>query len=224
MKPLFIIIITFLLFTSICAQDSTWQYGLQIGANLSSFTGENPYGDEPYSNFGINFGMYYKYLFSRVSSIYLEFRYINKGAQWGCTWIPISGCDSDRSKYDLTYIEIPVYYTATVIRFKDAAELLTLQIGPYFSYAVSTSSSELYEAPGDWVPPTAGRNFEDYINRFDYGISVGSQLFHNKNHNIFFRFVIDVSLLPLFKEDFVPGSGDSKNTIKSFIIFFGIET
>ena len=119
---------------------------------------------------------------------------------------------------------MPVYYTATILRFDDKAALWTLQIGPFLSYAISTNVTENYEdAPGDWSPPTSGRKFEDYVNRFDYGISFGTQLYHNKNHNIFLRLVFDWSISPLFKEDFVPESGDSKNTLKSFMLFFGIE-
>ena len=207
------------------AQDSTWQYGYQIGANLSSFTGDNPYRYEAYSNFGINLGTYFKYMASTFSSFYIELRYINKGAQWGCTWLPIPGCDGDTRSYDISYLELPLYYSATLKRFDDESELLALQIGLFVSYALFFKSSELYsDAPGDWVPPTAGRKVEDYINRFDYGVSLGAQLYHNKNHNFYLRFVLDVSLIPLLKEDFVPGSGDSKNTIKSFILFLGIET
>ncbi len=224
MKPFYIIIITLLLVSLSFSQDSTWQYGYQFGANLSSFTGENPYRGEAYSNFGLNFGMYFKYMVSTFSSIYFELRYINKGAQWSCTWISLVACDGGSTSYDMTYLELPLYYSATVIRFEDSAELLTLQIGPFISYALFHKFSDINEAPGDWVSPNAGREFEDYINRFDYGISLGAQLFHNKNHNFFLRFVIDVSLSPLFKEDFRLESGDSKNTIKSFILFFGIET
>jgi hypothetical protein len=33
-----------------------------------------------------------------------------------------------------------------------------------------------------------------------------------------------LSVSSLFKEDYIPESGDSKNTLKSFIVFFGIET
>ena len=218
-------ILFILLFGSfVFAQDSTWQYGYQFGANLSSFTGNNPYGEQ-YSNFGLNFGVYFKYRLSDFSKIYAEIRYISKGARWGCTWIPISDCDGDVRNYDISYLQIPIYYSASVMRFDDQAELLALQVGPYFSYPLSASVTDLYsDAPGDFIPSSAGRNIEDYLRSVDYGISVGLQLYHNKNHNIFFRFVFDLSVSSLFKEDYIPESGDSKNTLKSFIVFFGIET
>ena len=100
-KVIYIVILTFVLFFTCDAQDSTWQFGIQGGANLSYFAGDNPYGTEAYGNFGLNFGFYYKYMISQVSSIYLELRYINKGAQWGSTWLPIAASGTPVRKYDL---------------------------------------------------------------------------------------------------------------------------
>ncbi len=116
MKYLFSVIFIILITSSSYSQDSTWQYGYQIGGNLSSFQGNNPYGREAYSNLGFNFGMYIKYVISRLSNIFLEFRYVNKGAQWGCSWVP-SICAKSRRSFDASYIELPIYYSATWVEW-----------------------------------------------------------------------------------------------------------
>jgi len=224
MKNIISVIFIFLITSSSYSQDSTWQYGYQIGGNLSSFQGDNPYGREAFSNLGFNFGTYVKYAISGLSSIFLELRYVNKGAQWGCSWVP-SLCAKSRRSYDASYIELPFYYSATLFRLRDDAELFTVQIGPYISRSFSASFiDQYYDAPGEWVPPTAGRKIEDYVNSYDYGLSFGIQLFHPKVDHLFIRLVLDLSLTPFLKEDLVPESGDSKKMMKSFILFIGIQT
>ncbi len=127
--------------------------------------------------------------------------------------------------YDVSYLQIPIYYSASILRFEDNSELLAIQLGPFISRVLTVDNSEANNfSIHDASSSMAVRQIEDYINYYDYGISLGIQLFHNKNHNIFFRFVFDISISPFFREEFVPGSGDSKNTLKSFILFFGIET
>jgi hypothetical protein len=46
MKQFLVILLTLTFISAGLGKDSTWQFGYQLGANLSSFTGDDPYGNQ----------------------------------------------------------------------------------------------------------------------------------------------------------------------------------
>ena len=216
-----ILFLPLFLFSFLFAQDSL-HTGLQIGGNLSSLTGGNLDKMEYFKNWGLNFGVYWNYSLNNFSDFVVEFRYINKGTRWGC-WF-LGACDADHIFYRANYLELPIYYSLKPFYAKNKTKFLNLQLGPFISYAVSTSVEESYQIPSGYDIPDYGKLLDKETNKFDYGISFSIQLFHDKLENVFMRLIYDLSLSSILKSGVATTPNDlSDRKMRSLILFLGYE-
>ena len=184
--------------------DSNMLSGFQIGGNLSAISHNST------SNIGLNIGLYWDYSLSKISDLQIELWYIQKGSLW--KW------GDSHVNYYITYFQLPIYYSLTLLKNKNSNKLLNIQSGFYLSYAISRESESVYEYYGR----TGNISVENIIKKYDYGISFGLQIF-TKN-NIFIRLIYDHGLSNIIKtsENLTPVDA-SKAKMWSLILYIGYE-
>ena len=140
--------------------ESTVYYGMRLGLNVSSITGDDM-GEGLGSKAGLNLAGVIGLRVSQSTPIFLEsgLYYTQRGAR------------KDKNCYvDLNYLEIPILMKYGVQVSDDIAVLPFL--GPTFAVGIAGQTKD-----GDGLPKESSY---DYCNRADVGIKVGCGAEYNK--------------------------------------------
>ena len=129
--------------------ESTVYYGVRMGLNVSSITGDTPTGVDYGAKAGFNFGGVIGLRVSQTTPIFIES---------GLYYTERGGKDGD-DKISLTYLEIPLLIKYGIQVSDDIAVLP--YVGPAFGLGIAGKVK-----PGN-------KSSYDYFNRPDVGIKIG---------------------------------------------------
>lgn len=152
------IALTFMVCTSIKAQENTPKFGIKGGLNFSNLYTDNV--DDENMLTGFNIGLFAKLPISNSFAIQPEIYYSGKGAEVVYDNVLANGT----AQFKLNYIELPVMLVANITKN------FNIQAGPYVSYLINGKTTN--ESNG------SSFNFEDNIdvndfNRIDAGLAAG---------------------------------------------------
>ena len=153
------LIISVLLFSIAAVKAQEFKWGVTGGLNVSSPTNYN-------SEIGYHAGVKGEYLFQEEKGFYLDFGISLSKKGWESDWYyDAETSKSAKWKSDAHYLNIPIH-VGYKIPVGDKISLFA-SVGPYFGIGLFGK----YKAVTDKSETTLAKNvFDDYMNRFDWGI------------------------------------------------------
>ncbi|MBX2971040.1 MAG: PorT family protein [Cyclobacteriaceae bacterium] len=147
--------VAFMLFSLGAKAQSTPNYGLKGGLNVSNFYVEDI--DDKNARLGFHLGLYGQLFATDFFALQPEINYSMRGNE-----VISDGLFDQKTRFNLNYIDVPVL---AVFKLGDALEIHAGVYGAYLVGASIKSEGDL----GDWFDELNRDNFES----FDYGLSGG---------------------------------------------------
>jgi hypothetical protein len=148
------LVLSFMSFTAVQAQEKTASFGFKGGLNFSNLYTDNV--DDNNVLTGFNAGLYAKFPISNNIAIQPEISYTTKGAELKYN------NDQGTAKFNVNYIEVPVLLVMNI------TDNFNVHVGPYAAYMVSgktTNDSKL-------ISTRTELDTNDF-NKFDAGLAGG---------------------------------------------------
>jgi hypothetical protein len=191
------LVLTFMAFNNVKAQDNVTKFGVKGGVNFSNLYTDN--ADDENVLTGFNIGLYAKVPLTNSISVQPEIYYTGKGAEVTYS-TPVNGT----AKFKLNYIEVPVMLVANVTKN------FNVQVGPYAGYLIS----------GKTTNESGTYNFQDNINtddfnKIDAGVAAGLGI---DLETVSFGVRYNYGLTKVGKENSITKQTypDAKNSVLSF--------
>ena len=196
------LVLTFMAFNNVKAQDNVTKFGVKGGVNFSNLYTDN--ADDENVLTGFNIGLYAKVPVTNSISIQPEVYYTGKGAEVVYTNALASGT----AKFKLNYIEVPVMLVANVTKN------FNVQVGPYASYLISGKTTN--ESNNGTFNFSDNINKDDF-NKIDAGVAAGLGM---DLETVSFGIRYNYGLTKVGKERNYSGTNytfpDGKNSVLSF--------
>lgn len=198
--------VSFMLFTTVQAQEDATKFGIKGGVNFSNFYTDNV--DDNNVLTGFNLGLFAKMPVSENISFQTEISYTGKGAELVYNNAIVNGT----AQFKLNYIEVPLLLVVNL------TQNLNIHAGPYAAYLISGKTTNKSDS--------GSYNFEDNVNvddfnRFDAGLAGGVGL---DLESVSFGVRYNYGLTKIGKDD--PNSNftspDAKNSVLSVYASFAL--
>lgn len=181
--------------------ESTLYYGIRLGANFSTLTGDYPPVADLGTRVGMNLGGVIGIRVSDTTPIFLEsgLYYASRGAK--------------KDKFTMTThnLELPILIKYGIQATDDIAVLP--YIGPYFSYGLGGK----YKFENANV--VVKNDTFDYLNRFDMGFKIGCGAEYNK---LYLELGYQFGVMNLAKDDTALNPTDESTHNGSLYVNFGV--
>lgn len=181
--------------------ESTLYYGIRLGANFSTLTGDYPPVADLGTRVGMNLGGVIGIRVSDTTPIFLEsgLYYASRGAK--------------KDKFTMTThnLELPILIKYGIQATDDIAVLP--YIGPYFSYGLGGKYK--YEQANAVLKDDTF----DYLNRFDMGFKIGCGAEYNK---LYLELGYQFGVMNLAKDDATLNPTDESTHNGSLYVNFGV--
>lgn len=196
------LVLTFMAFNNVKAQDNVTKFGVKGGVNFSNLYTDN--ADDENVLTGFNIGLYAKVPVTNSISIQPEVYYTGKGAEV----VYNNALANGTAKFKLNYIEVPVMLVANVTKN------FNVQVGPYAGYLISGKTTN--------ESNNGTFNFENNINKDDFnkidaGVAAGLGI---DLETVSFGVRYNYGLTKVGKERSYSGTNytfpDGKNSVLSF--------
>lgn len=196
------LVLTFMAFNTVKAQDNVTKFGVKGGVNFSNLYTDN--ADDENVLTGFNIGLYAKLPVTNSISIQPEVYYTGKGAEV----VYNNAFANGTAKFKLNYIEVPVMLVANVTKN------FNVQVGPYAAYLISGKTTN--------ESNNGAFNFENNINKDDFnkidaGVAAGLGI---DLETVSFGVRYNYGLTKVGKERSYSGTNytfpDGKNSVLSF--------
>ncbi|WP_238567372.1 porin family protein [Flavobacterium sp. 83] len=198
------LILTFMAFTGVKAQENVPKFGIKGGVNFSNLYTDNV--DDNNVLTGFNAGFFAKLPVSNFIAIQPEISYTGKGAELVYNNALVSGT----AQFKLDYIEVPILLVVNVTKN------FNIHAGPYAAYLISGKTTNKSN--------NGSYNFENNINtddfnRFDAGLAGGVGL---DLEPVSFGVRYNYGLTKIGKDNTSSNftSPDAKNSVLSFYAAF----
>lgn len=197
------VVLSFMAFTTVQAQENETKFGVKGGVNFSNFYVDDVDDNNVLTSF--NVGFFAKMPITDNIAIQPELSYTGKGSELVYNNLLVSGT----AQFKLDYIELPLLLMVNV------TENFNIHAGPYLAYMISGKTTNKSD--------NGSYNFQgnidvDDFNRFDAGLAGGVGL---DLEPVSFGVRYNYGLTKIGKDNSDFTSSDAKNSVFSVYAAFG---